>query len=95
MDKVFKGDIGTKIILDADSDISTATELKIVYRKPSGAVGSWTAVAEGTQQAYYIITASDLDEVGKWEFQLYVKLPSWSGYGEISGFTVYENFEVP
>jgi len=92
--KIFKGDAGTKIILDAGSNISTGTAFKIYYEKPSGATGSWDAELEGTQTAYYITQTTDLDQSGEWKFQLYVELPDWKGRGDIASLQIYDKIEV-
>jgi len=91
--KVYIGDIGTKIRLDAGESIADATLLRIYYKKPSGATGYWTATLEGTRYATYTTLLSsddDLDESGNWEVQLYVESPDWTGYGEVSSFHTYK-----
>ena len=99
MSKIYKNDIGTKIKLDAGCDISAtgiaATVWKIIYSKPGATrvEGEWTAVPEGTNYAYYITLANDLDVVGNWQIQLYIESPTWKGYGEIVNFTVYDNLD--
>jgi len=85
---IFKGDIGTKIKLNAGTDISNATVCKIKYRKPGGATGEWDAIIEDTNYAYYVIQDGDLDVAGTWKIQLYIDLGSWKGYGSIVGFMV-------
>jgi hypothetical protein len=92
LNKVFVGDVGTKIRLDAGQDISSASLIQLKYKKPSGETGTWTGTLEGTDYAYYITQAAsepDLDENGRWQIQLYVELPTWQGHGEISYFHVY------
>lgn len=90
MAKVYKGDVGLKIILDAGSDISTQTTLKIKCIKPDGTAGEWDAKVENSNYAYYVTLADDLDKVGVWTVQLYVALTSWTGHGTIASFKVYE-----
>ena len=93
--KVYKNDIGTKIKLDAGCDISAATVWKILYSKPGTTriKGEWIATPEGTNYAYYITLAGDLDAVGKWHIQLYIESPNWKGYGEMVSFEVYDNLD--
>ena len=93
--KVYKNDIGTKIKLDAGCDISAATVLKILYSKPgkTRVEGEWVAAPDGTNSAYYLTQAGDLDTVGKWHIQLYIESPTWTGYGEIIDFEVYDNLD--
>ena len=94
MKKIYKNDIGTKLSFNADMDISAAEVLKIKYKKPSGDINSWNAILEGTEEAYYITEDGDLDEIGKWEVQLYVELSDWKGSGEVTSFHVYEEIEL-
>ena len=97
--KVYKNDIGTKIKLDAGCDISAtgigATVWKILYDKPgaSRVKGEWIAIPEGTNYAYYITLADDLDVAGKWHIQLYIETPTWKGYGHKISFEVYDNLD--
>lgn len=80
---IFKGDIGTKIILNTGSDLSTGTLFKIYYRKPDGTTGFWTAQKESdnTSISYTTLSSSDLDVVGTWVLQSYVEISGWKGFG--------------
>ena len=95
MSRIYKNDIGTKIILDAGCNISTATVWKILYDKPgtSRVKGEWDATAEGTDSVAYVTLVNDLDVVGKWNVQLYIETPTWKGYGEKVSFEVYDNLD--
>lgn len=93
MAKIYKGDIGTKIRLNARYDISgadTPEKRKIKYKKPDGTTGEWQAVIEGTQYAYYLTQSGDLNVAGKWDVQIYVVLSAWSGHGLVASFEVFE-----
>jgi len=94
MVEVFQGDIGTKIILNAGQDISSATVLKIKYIKPDNTTGEWAAVLECTDSVSYITQTGDLDVPGTWRVQLYVDLGSWKGSGSIVRFGVHEKIVV-
>ena len=93
--KIYKNDIGTKIILDAGCDISAATVLKMMYSKPGAkrVKGEWVASAEGTDSVYYVTQANDLNVSGNWQIQLYIETPTWKGYGETVNFKVYDNLD--
>lgn len=92
MSEIYKGDIGTKIRLNAGVDLSLASSVQIKYRKPNGTEGYWAGTVESLYYASYTTTAvTDLDVAGKWEVQLYISgLGSWTGYGGISSFYVME-----
>jgi hypothetical protein len=88
MNKIYQGDVGTQIILDCGSDISTATVRKIKARKPSGALVEWNAAASGSNSITYTTQANDIDEAGSWSIQAYIELPGWAGRGETFTFSV-------
>lgn len=91
MSKVFKGDLGTKLVVDTDVDISLATVLKIYYIKPDGTKGSWTGTLEGTDSiSYTTTTTSDLGQVGLWILQAYVEMSGGKWYGEAVGLNVFD-----
>lgn len=55
MDTLFIGDTGTQIILDCGINISSATMLHIVCRKPDGTKVTWSGVLEGTNTIKYAL----------------------------------------
>lgn len=93
MNKIYVGDVGTVITLDVGEDVSTATTMDIVYKKPDGTTGTWNATLSGTTKIQYTTVSGDIDESGKWYVHAYIVLPSWSGIGETASFEVYEEFE--
>lgn len=90
--KIFVGDIGTEIILEAGEPLTDQTTLQIRYIKPTGETGTWDAEVYGVgdTQAIYVTIEGDIDEAGVWKFQLYVELTDWLGYGTISTLEIYE-----
>lgn len=88
MTTVFVGDIGTEIILDCGTDISTGTLFHIEARKPNGTKVTWTAALDGTRKIKYAVQSGDLNLPGNWALQAYVELPDWSGRGEIATLQV-------
>jgi len=82
MADIFKGQTLLSIILDTNIDLTAADDLKILFERPSGAVGSWPGTLSGTTKIKYTIAAeSDLDEVGDWTFQTFAKFATSEGYG--------------
>lgn len=98
---IFKGDIGTKIILNTNTDLATGSVFKIYYRKPDGTMGSWTAQKESdnTSISYTTQVVSDLNIAGTWVIQSYVEISGWKGYGVsvnmIVGMSVMETPPAP
>ncbi len=88
MDNLFIGDTGTQIILDCGINISSATILHILCRKPDGSKVTWSGVLEGTNTIKYTVGTGDLDVAGTWELQAYVEMPGWKGRGEWSTLKV-------
>jgi hypothetical protein len=95
--KVQKNSIGTKIIVDTEVDISTATARKIYYKKPSvdgeeGEEGSWDASPEtSTSMSFTTTVADDLDVAGAWCIQSDIESPDWSGRGKSTQLIVMDN----
>ena len=78
------GDVGTVVEFTAKDEngatinISAATTLEIIFRKPSQAVVTRTAVftTDGTDGLFrYVTVAGDFDEAGKWVRQGHVVVP--------------------
>lgn len=91
-DKVYINDVGTKIKLYTGQDISSATIVKISYKKPNGDTGEWDGSIEEDEYVVYIVQAGDLDQVGIWKLQAYVVLPDWTGRGETVDMEVFDSF---
>jgi hypothetical protein len=97
--KYYVGDVGTEILVDTGSDISTATVLKLLVKKPCGAELEWTgelgppnAVGVYTK-IMYIVKEGDWNEAGWWNVQAYVELPGWKGKGDTVKFKLYSEYQ--
>jgi hypothetical protein len=72
------GDIGTRILVDTESDISRADIVRLLVKKNTSVLSGWvgaviwvgTAV-DATKIEYYTI-AGDFDTAGSYELQAYV-----------------------
>jgi hypothetical protein len=71
------------IVLDTGIDLSLASVTKIIYKKPSGRKGEFTATVFETTKLRYQFTNADLDVSGEWQFQAYVIIGGLNAYGEI------------
>ena len=81
---------GSKIILD----ISSASLMELIFRKPDGTKITQTAVftTDGTNgQIEYVILIGDIDQDGDWKVQGRVVLPSGDWKSDIKTFKVHEN----
>ncbi|MEW6754729.1 MAG: hypothetical protein AB1505_27670 [Candidatus Latescibacterota bacterium] len=58
-------DVGTVLALDTGVDLSAASQVQILYRKPSGTTGAWVGEASSTK-AVDTTQEGDIDEVGTW-----------------------------
>ena len=92
MTTVYVGDIGTEIILDCGTDISSATVRKINARKPDGTTLQWLADADGTTSIKYVTVDGDLSAAGLWLLQAYIEMPGWKGRGETARMPVADSF---
>lgn len=78
----FKGQ-QTVITLDTGVTLTGASAAKIIYRKPSGETGTWTASVTQTTKVTYTTDEADLDEGGLWKFQAYAVVSGAEYYGEL------------
>lgn len=93
MSKVYKGDVGTVILIDCSEDISTATAQKILVKKPDKTETEWTATVYQDDYLRHVIASGELDQAGIWYLQPYVELVDWQGYGETVPLRVYDEFK--
>ena len=94
--EIHVGDIGTEFritILDNGSaiDISGATSLVIIIKKPDGTSITTTGnlYTDGTDGImYYRVVSGDLDQSGIYKIQAYVEISGGSYYSSIGSFSV-------
>lgn len=84
---LFKDQALLKIKLDTGYDLSTATVKKILYKKPDGTKGNWTANHVGTELEYQV-EAGDIDQTGDWILQSYIEVSGLPGFGELVKMTI-------
>jgi len=85
MQKVFLNDVGTKIVFDTGTDVSTLTEAKIKAKSPSGLFQEWTAAIGATPTSVtYITQNGNFNELGTWKLQVFIRLPGWTGHGSVA-----------
>lgn len=92
-------DIGTEFRVtikdnDVAVDISSATVLNIIFKKPDGTelVVNADLYTDGTDGIiYYRVVSGDLDQSGVFKIQAYVEISGGAYYSSISSFKVYCN----
>jgi hypothetical protein len=92
MSKVYVGDVGTEIVVNCGVNISSATEMSIKARKPSGAMVTLSAVLSGQNYMKHVTTEGEMNEPGNWQLQAYVDMPTWRGLGETAILPVLPPF---
>lgn len=91
MSKLYVGTIGTVFQVDTGYSLATATSVSLKITKPSGKTVSWTGT-KSTTKIQYTTKAGDLDEAGVWKLQAYIASTAWTGLGETTTFTVYDEY---
>ena len=79
---VHVGDIGTRIVLDTNVSLATATVKKILAFSPNRIKHEWLAAIESTTLVYELADGN-VNEIGTWLLQTYVEMTDWSGYGDV------------
>ena len=103
MAKHYVGEIGTQVLLDCGISLSDITISSIIYKKPTGVVGTWSgslyssygeiAEAIGTYYVSYTLAGTDLNVSGEWELQPIVANTAGTWYGETAQVTIFATFE--
>jgi len=99
IEEVHQNDIGTQILVSvyddtSPVDLSGASTIEMIFKKPDGNVLTKTAVlyGDGTDGVIvYTTVEGDLNVAGKWAIQVYVVIGSSSWKTNIAMFRVYEN----
>lgn len=79
----FQGDSYSQIVLDTGISLTGASSTRILYTKPSGLKGYWTATPSGTTLIYQLVDG-DINEAGIWSVQAEVVIGGKTAYGDIS-----------
>lgn len=96
--KIYLGDIGTIITVETGADLTGATTMEFLIKKPSGAGDTWTAVIPGGSVAQdgiliYTTILGDLDESGQYALQAHRIGPGVEHLGNTAYFDVEEPFD--
>lgn len=86
--KIYRGDIGTQIVINMNANLVSATNLSLDVRKPSGTTDTWMPTLYGTDKLKYVVQNGDLDESGIYTVQPRMTLNGWTGAGNELMFRV-------
>jgi len=101
--EVHFNDIGTVILVTVKDcvsgtptvlDVSTASDLDLVFKSPSGSSTTKTATlyTDGTDgKIYYTSVDGDWGEVGTWRIQCKIGIGGGTFRSDVGTFKVYEN----
>lgn len=81
--ETFVGDVVT-ISVETTIDLMDLS-LRILFRKPNGTTGFWTATKNSldASKMYYVTNKEDFDAAGKWKLQAYAFSAGHSGHGKV------------
>ncbi len=93
--QMFIQDIGTTIKLKLNISLDGNTELKIMYKKPSGDSGSWDAIqdAENPNALVYTVQDGIIDELGNWRLHAFVTFLDGSWHSTKATLKVTDAFK--
>jgi hypothetical protein len=93
--KYYVGDVGTLIYVSTLNDLTTATTTDLLVQKPRGAVVTWDADVDPTDDTriLYEVKVGDFDQAGEYKLQAYVVFPTGQWRGNTAKFTVLEAFK--
>jgi len=71
MAKIYLGQTDLTIYLNTGKDITGATSVKVMYKKPDETEGEFIGTIDNATQGiikYVVTNANDLDQLGRWFF---------------------------
>ena len=83
----FVGQSNLTISLETGLDLTAATNPKILFTRPNGSTGSWTAT-KNVQALTYNLQNGDIDQPGTWKFQGYCELAGRKAFGDVAKIEV-------
>lgn len=89
---IYKGDVGTEVVLDTELDLTEAVSVAVKAKKPSGAEVTWTATVHETTKVRYVTDADDLNQAGTWYLQAYVETSEWTSRGKTVAMEVLPHY---
>ena len=96
---IYKRDVGVTFEISTDIDLTNATSVQIMIKKPSSRSAIWPATKSVTPSdgiITYTTIDGDLNEDGWHYLQSYAEFPSSVAYyGNAVKFKVYDSYEVP
>lgn len=96
MDRIYIGDIGTRLRTTLNTDIAGYSSIIYKIKKPSGTVMTKPCIPEDEANGiiYYDTVADDLDEAGPYLIQIDVRFSSGNKNLSVTkSFIVYNEFK--
>jgi hypothetical protein len=87
---IYKNQSLLTLSLDTSADLTNTSDHRILYKKPDGTKGHFTA-STSTTKIEYQTANGDLDQSGEWELQAYYVLSGKKAYGKIVKLKVEES----
>lgn len=93
MDKIYVQSLGITIVVETDIDLTNATVVSFLVRKPNGGDVIWSADKYETTKLSYLLQAGDLSEKGIYKIQAKAVFADKVLYGATLPFRVYDFWE--
>jgi len=95
MGTIYKNDIGTVISLNTGINISSASTVSIIVKKPSGgATVTWTGTkGSDNMSVEHTVLTDELNEVGHYKLQAKIVMSSGTWHGETASIQVKDQFQ--
>ena len=81
------------IRIDCVNSLSGAGNPKILYQKPDGTEGSWTAEVVDDHYLEYQTVEDDIDQAGIWFFHSSVTFGAIEKVGNLTSIEIYARFK--
>lgn len=96
-ERIYVGDSGTRFEFtvveeSVPVDLTGYVSLLVRFQRPDKTVFDRTleVVDAVAGEVRYTTEDGELDQAGRWKFQLILEIPTWNGYATVGSFWVYD-----
>ena len=92
MSKHYIGEIGTRLLMELESEISTYDSLYLNIKKPNNDIEHGDAVIVSGIYIEHIVASGDFDQKGIYIAQPFIAMSGWSGLGDSDTFEIHSRY---
>jgi len=91
--KHYVGEKGTKLRVDVGQDITNATQVSLIVKKPDGNTTEWVGTVVDGHYIEYVVKEGDFNQAGRYILQARIVAVNGEWFGDRFVLVVYDKFD--